>query len=46
MQLTNGSQCLKIGDFDLSRGLENDKSTLRTAPAGVLHIFSDTDVSH
>ena len=39
MQLANGSQCLKIGDFDLSRGLENDKSTVQTAAAGGLYIY-------
>ena len=39
VKLANGSQCLKIGDFDLSRSLENDKSTVEAAFAGVLHIY-------
>ena len=39
MQHADGSQCLKIGDFDLTRGLENDKSTVRTVDGGVLRIY-------
>ncbi|KAI0214696.1 hypothetical protein LSAT2_000181 [Lamellibrachia satsuma] len=37
VQLANGSQCLKIGDFDLCRGFENGASTVHTAAAGTKH---------
>ncbi|KAI0217483.1 Serine/threonine-protein kinase/endoribonuclease ire-1, partial [Lamellibrachia satsuma] len=37
VQLTGGSQCLKIADFGLTRSLENGASTVHTAVDGTRH---------